>query len=108
MQTSTTSIDGIATALPALSYADLKALAGKVETAMADKRREAQLELDRRHAALAAEFDLDVPRNRRRGAARYRDPDDARHTWSGRGKHPRWLAEKIEAGHDLGEFEVRT
>ena len=39
-----------------------------------------------------------------RVAVKYRDDDG--HTWSGRGKHPGWLTEKLEAGHQLEEFLV--
>ena len=37
-------------------------------------------------------------------AVKYRDGDG--NTWSGRGKHPGWLTEKLDAGHTLEEFLV--
>jgi DNA-binding protein H-NS len=35
---------------------------------------------------------------------KYRDPEVLDHTWSGRGKHPAWLKDKLEHGHTLEEF----
>ena len=31
-------------------------------------------------------------------AAKYRNPDDAEQTWSGRGKRPRWFNDALKAG----------
>lgn len=36
---------------------------------------------------------------------RYRDPQTGQ-TWSGRGRQPRWLNERIRAGATLDEFLV--
>ncbi|HGW5540821.1 TPA: H-NS family nucleoid-associated regulatory protein [Pseudomonas aeruginosa] len=41
-----------------------------------------------------------------RGKARYRDPENPFHTWSGRGKRPDWLREYLNAGRQLAEFEI--
>ena len=30
---------------------------------------------------------------------KFKDPDDASKTWSGRGKRPRWFIDRLEAGH---------
>jgi DNA-binding protein H-NS len=37
-------------------------------------------------------------------AAKYRDPDSKRDTWSGRGSMPRWLAEKVKRGRSATDF----
>ncbi|WWL46348.1 H-NS histone family protein (plasmid) [Pseudomonas parakoreensis] len=42
-----------------------------------------------------------------RGQARYRDPGNPFHTWSGRGKRPAWLKEYLDAGRQLAEFEIQ-
>lgn len=39
-------------------------------------------------------------------APRYRNPDDANETWTGRGKQPRWLAAKLAAGSSLDDFLI--
>lgn len=41
---------------------------------------------------------------RRAAAPRYRNPDNPSETWSGRGKPPRWLQERIEAGAQKDDF----
>lgn len=37
-------------------------------------------------------------------AAKYRDPQNKRNTWSGRGSMPRWLAAKTRQGHSATDF----
>jgi len=39
-------------------------------------------------------------------AAKYRNPEKPVETWSGRGREPRWLAEKIAAGRSREEFAI--
>ena len=45
-------------------------------------------------------------RSRVQTAAKYRDPGNKRHTWSGRGRMPRWLADKVERGHSVADFLI--
>ena len=37
---------------------------------------------------------------------RYRNPLDARQTWSGRGRQPRWVSEALAEGKTLDELKV--
>lgn len=54
------------------------------------------------------------PIRRKRGSRRkptkvspkYRDPDNERNTWSGRGSMPRWLAKKIRFGQHATDFLI--
>ena len=49
------------------------------------------------------------PGNSRKGskvAVKYRDPDNSKHQWTGRGMQPKWLRELIEQGRSLEEFIV--
>ena len=39
-------------------------------------------------------------------APKYRNPDNPKETWTGRGKQPRWLAAYTAKGRDLGEFLI--
>lgn len=39
-------------------------------------------------------------------APKYRDPDNRRNTWSGRGSQPRWLAEKVARGQSAADFLI--
>jgi DNA-binding protein H-NS len=37
---------------------------------------------------------------------KYRNPDNSSETWSGRGKRPRWLTAKLEAGKPIDDFRI--
>ena len=39
-------------------------------------------------------------------APKYRNPENPKETWTGRGKQPRWLAAHTTKGRDLGEFVI--
>ncbi|MEG3789338.1 H-NS histone family protein [Lysobacter sp. CCNWLW3] len=46
---------------------------------------------------------------RRKGnkvAAKYRDPENKRNTWSGRGRMPRWLTQKTKHGRSITDFLI--
>ena len=38
--------------------------------------------------------------------AKYRNPENDRETWSGRGKQPRWLAAELRSGKRLTDFLI--
>lgn len=40
-------------------------------------------------------------------APRYRNPDNAEQTWSGRGRRPRWVHDAEAAGRSLSDMEIR-
>lgn len=48
------------------------------------------------------------PSRRRSGkvAPKYRDPDNKRNTWSGRGRMPTWLAERTKHGRSVADFLI--
>lgn len=39
-------------------------------------------------------------------AAKYRDPENKRNTWSGRGRMPLWLAQKAKYGRSITDFLI--
>ncbi len=45
-------------------------------------------------------------RSRVQTAAKYRDPGNKRHNWSGRGRMPRWLADKVKRGQSIADFLI--
>ena len=55
---------------------------------------------------------LDPPRPTRRAyppvKPKFRNPDRASETWSGRGKRPRWLDAKLIAGGHLDDFRIAS
>lgn len=103
--TETTPIDATMTTLEALTYKDLKSVRARIETLMEQKRHEAEADLERRRQQLVLEFDL-AQAPKRKAPVRYRDPDNSDNTWSGRGRQPQWLTDKIEGGASLEAFAV--
>lgn len=65
-------------------------------------------------AELLGTEDAEAPAAKRRSPARkrgkvapkYRDPDNKRNTWSGRGRMPRWLAERTKRGRSPADFLI--
>lgn len=43
---------------------------------------------------------------KRKSGPKYRNPDNPDETWSGRGKVPAWLQQKLEAGADKKDFTI--
>jgi DNA-binding protein H-NS len=39
-------------------------------------------------------------------APKYRNPDNPKETWSGRGMQPRWLAEQVKRGKSAADFLI--
>lgn len=37
---------------------------------------------------------------------KYQNPNNSRQTWSGRGRHPTWLAAELQAGKRLDDFLI--
>lgn len=52
------------------------------------------------------EIDKKPVRKGNKVAIKYRDPNNAEHTWTGRGVMPIWLRELLNSGRDRSEFEV--
>lgn len=86
--------------LEKFSYTELVALRDEIDALIAQKKTEEKQALKQKLAEMAREqgFDLDeVMGKKGRGslvpvAVKYRDPENAANTWTGRGRMPRWLA----------------
>ncbi len=99
-----------------LSLEELKALQKDVEKAIADfesrKRKEAIEAV--KAAAKEHGFSLDeltggaAPRKSKasKNPPKYRHPENAEMTWSGRGRQPAWIKEALQAGRSLDEFAI--
>jgi DNA-binding protein H-NS len=96
--------------LKSMSLDELKSLRGKVDRAISDfaenKKRKALAELEEKARELGYPLAdlLAMSGMRKRGGAKaagtvkYRHPENAALTWSGRGRHPRWFDEALAAG----------
>ena len=89
------------------SVPELRELAARVESRIAELRAQKKQELAaefRRQADLLGMTPEEVLRE---GAApRYRHPERPGLTWVGRGRRPRWLVEALAAGATLKELEI--
>ena len=93
-------------------------LRATVDAEIADKQQAARASFVDEMKALALQRGLNLSEfvevKKVRGAkgvrakaeAKYRDPDNAGNTWSGRGRLPRWLQEKVDAGEDRERFKI--
>lgn len=85
------------TNLDKLSFAELTRLRADVDALLAKRQSEEKAVLKQKlvDMAKAQGFDLDdvLGRKSRRGivAVKYRDPENAENTWTGRGRMPRWM-----------------
>ena len=93
-----------------LPFDQLRTLHREIGALIAQRRHEALEQLKQQISVLGFSVD-DLAPKKKRGAAstiRYRDPDSPENIWSGRGKHPAWLKEKLEQGRPLHEFQVAS
>jgi DNA-binding protein H-NS len=88
-----------------MSVAELDAMQARIEKAKAEKQTSERAALKEKMAEMAAKagFDLrDLFDGRRKGKGsvevKYRDPNNAANTWTGRGRMPRWLTAATKGG----------
>lgn len=98
--------------LEAMSYQQLMALQDRIQSAIAAKRENHRMTVRQEIEALAKEAGFrmeDLFASRKGKPARmvpgvkYRHPDDASLTWTGRGRRPKWL---VGAGGNIERFRV--
>ena len=96
--------------IEALPFDELRTLHREVGALISKRRHEALEQLKHQIAVLGfSPDDLAAPKAKRgKAAAKYRDAEQPDNTWSGRGKHPRWLKDKLEQGHTLEEFLISS
>lgn len=99
-----------------LSIEELRQLqadvADKIESKQFEMQEQAMIQI--RELANEAGLDLmDIASKTKRGPkagtvvpAKYKNPENPEETWTGRGRKPRWLAEKIDNGANLDDFLI--
>jgi DNA-binding protein H-NS len=95
--------------IQALPFDELRTLHREIGALIAQRRHEALDQLKQQISVLGFSIDDLVPKKKRGAAsppAKYRDPDAPENVWSGRGKHPAWLRDKLQEGHTLDEFLI--
>ena len=100
--------------LEALSLKELrqlqKALAKAISTYEDRHKAEARAKLDaianEMGYSLADLIGVEIKASRAPTVAKYRHPENAALTWSGRGRRPQWFADHINAGSDPGDLAI--
>jgi DNA-binding protein H-NS len=104
--------------LDSLSRQDLEELRNDVDAAivsLAERERSAALEAAKQ-AALSHGHDLQdlvallagSPRgkSKAKNPPKYRNPENADQTWTGRGRKPQWIKDAQANGKDIADFEI--
>ena len=92
-----------------LPFDQLRTLHREIGALIAQRRHEALEQLKLQISVLGFSVDDLAPKKKKANASapvKYRDPGMPDHVWSGRGKHPAWLRDKLDQGHALDEFLV--
>jgi DNA-binding protein H-NS len=95
---------------------ELEALKKDVEAAIEDARKRDYEKAREAAAKAAAQFgysldELNPKTGKRKSSAasgqpKYRNPDDASQTWTGKGRQPRWFKAAMEKGTDPSKLEI--
>lgn len=103
----------MATNLETMSRDELTELRRSVEKALAtvDERRKAEARAAAERAAREHGYSLDevlveTKKSGKKNPPKFRNPEDPRQTWSGRGRQPAWIKEAIDAGKPLDDFAI--
>ena len=102
--------------LSKMSLKDLLALQEDLEMEIASARLRERQEVLSKMEEMAQEAGFSINelvggRGRGRGkgsvsAAKYANPDNRAETWTGRGRKPNWLVEKLKKGSKLEDFAI--
>lgn len=104
------------TDLTKLSDTELEALKENAEKALKErqfsKRKDVIAQIKELAASIGVTVEIlegDKKADRKTGkvAARYRSPDNAALTWSGRGLAPKWMQALLASGRNKAEFEIK-
>ena len=94
---------------------ELRQLAGEIEEEIERRRAADRGRILEQAGELAGQYDMSVeefleqPEKKRRApaAVKYRNPDNPRQTWSGRGRQKAWVQKALAAGRSLEDLEVK-
>lgn len=101
--------------LNSMSLEDLIQLKAELETTIVNKQKEKKQALLNDFKRQAAELGLSLDeimgtaKKSREGskvAAKYRNPENADQTWSGRGRQPLWVVEQLAKGKRIEDLAI--
>ena len=113
-------VDSLLPQVKALSYLELRVLSDVVKATMEEKSDAVRAELRERMEVISEAYGLTVlevvgnqkrrarkaTRQARSKVVRYRNPENAGETWTGKGRKPTWLRQKLEDGGELANFAI--
>jgi DNA-binding protein H-NS len=99
--------------LAAMSADELWTLLETLRRMLSSRLNEEKHSLERRLAQLTS-IQSDRPRNKIKSRRRpypkvlpkYRNPERSSETWSGRGKHPRWVDAQLQMGKKIDDLSI--
>ena len=110
---------GAGSSVDSLSLKELVDLENKVKKAIAAARDKERSELKRKMAELAENHGFSMnelfgsargvrggAKGKSLGVARYANPDDRSDTWTGRGRKPNWLLDRLKKGGKLADYAL--
>ena len=100
-----------------LSLKELVDLEAKVKKALGAARDRERTELKKKMADLAETHGFSVAelfgatrgrpgKSKSVGVAKYANPENKADTWTGRGRKPNWLVDRLKKGAKLEDFEI--
>ena len=99
--------------LEEMSRDELLAMKADIDRAIAtlDDRRRDEARAAAEKAARELGFSLDElqsaqKKSGKKNPAKYRNPEDPRQTWSGRGRQPAWMKEALANGKSREDFAI--
>jgi DNA-binding protein H-NS len=102
--------------LEPLTFEQLAKLADAIQNQLNAKRQEVREQLRQEVTEKARLLGIDPPElfqthksrlNRSEVKPKYRDTRDTTQTWSGRGRVPKWLQQRIAAGENKDDYLIR-
>ena len=93
---------------------ELRQLAGEIEEEIERRRAADRGRILEQAGELAEQYGMNVedflgqPEKKRRARplVKYRNPDNPKQEWAGRGKKPTWVQEALAAGKSLEDFVI--
>ena len=98
-----------------LDIAELKQLSGQIDREIEKRHKQEKVEVLKQMQEAASRIGMTpeevlgleaAKKTKTKGRARYRNPEDPRQTWTGKGKRPGWIKSLIENGRSLEEIEI--
>ena len=99
--------------LDKLSVRELEDLQAEIEHVLAQRKEMERVALKKEMELMAARkgYSLDELFGKVRGKKhslppKYRNPDNFSETWSGRGRKPKWVVDKLKSGASLDDLRI--